>query len=668
MTEYSYIPMDDLKNGLQSARTSHPMKTALLDSEFSPEYDDSGPDGRVAESLDHLRPQIYHQHHSPSVTKAVWQNFYHACKILLFPMTAIGYLAFCYTVHNHRVPLNTYGFIDTTPVNLVAIKGAITSISIIIVTIALYPLNGMLSDLRSEEFFRVLSSRPHGVPLSTVNSISSPSFGYIDAIKAMIRCNCSPYFVACVTASIMVLVVSTLAPATLSIQSVLADGDIMAFAVAAVPAQSFWNGSSVYASQNKEFAGYLLWAEMELDIRYSFSTADSPDSDIAAYIVPAPLDLATTTSSRWLTDVIGINPSCAWSSTNITETLIFNSTNASEVLLNLQDADLDVSISHMTGHFSSAWILEPSDPLNHSTQEPQTEGSTVFQFDQCVAGCDMTLPGASYTWLNFTGLPTFQYLSAFEDQSEEEFHEVAFLVCKPNVQIMTREVRNNGFGMLSVQPIPSGVNYKTQGNLHPRQTPALFSFAMMGIAIGPVSRNRLYYVELGTDVQLDFLFGREQLNNLPTRPSSTVNLTVLPTADLSLTFTSMLQSSSKGYLSSFLGTAYVPGRLSIPEVVFATSTPHLAISTAMFTLLFVLTIVSHVRRGKGGKLTLINIGAAMCGSELPAQISQIKADLFEGSRPLLNGKSVQGDVAEMIGNRNIIMRKHADGSGVLHIS
>ncbi|KAG2130897.1 hypothetical protein DEU56DRAFT_814984 [Suillus clintonianus] len=608
-----------------------------------------------------------------------------ACKSLLFPMVAIGYLAFCYTVHNHSVPLNTYGLIDITPGNLVAIKGAITSISIIIITIALYPLNSMLSDLRSEEFFRVLSSRPHGVPLSTVNSISSPSFGYISTIKAMIGRNCSRYFVACATASIMVLVVSTLAPAALTIQSVLADGDIMAFAVAAVPAQRIWKYvsqlaeflhvnvfsvfcsnsgfymTSTYANEQSPLAASVLWAEMIIHTQYSFSTANSSDSDIAAYIVPAPLDLATTTTSRWLTDVIGINPSCVWSSTNITGIAMGSLDDTFYLGVNLEDADLDVLVPSYDGSFISP--IDMTAVFNHSTQAPPSDGSTVFLLGQCLAGCDISLSTTSYAWFNFTSLPTFQY------NITDYLFELAFLVCKPNVQISTREVRNNGFGMLSVQPNPNGVNYKTQGNLDPAQTPSLLSFAMSEIGdVGPATQIQVYYDTLAPDVLLDFLFGTEQVNNLPTIAGSIMNLTVLPTANLSSTFTSLLQSSSKVFLSGYLGTAYVPGRVSTFEVIFATNVPQLAVSTAIFILLFILTIIAHFRRGKGGDWTLINIAATMHDSEVPAQFYQIKADLCQGSRLLWDRKSVQEDVVEMIGDPNIVLEKQADGSGILRIT
>ncbi|KAG1727039.1 hypothetical protein EDB19DRAFT_1751299, partial [Suillus lakei] len=80
--------------------------------------------------------------------------------------------------------------------------------------------------------------------------------------------------------------------------------------------------------------------------------------------------------------------------------------------------------------------------------------------------------------------------------------------------------------------------------------------------------------------------------------------------------------------------------------------PHLAVSTAMFMLLFILTVVAHLRRGKRGELTLINIAAAMHGSELPALFPQMKADVCDGSRPF--GVTGQEDVSEIIGDRNII--------------
>lgn len=114
----------------------------------------------------------------------------------------------------------------------------------------------------------------------------------------------------------------------------------MAFAIGAVSAQSvlkyvyypfdlrivhsgIFSGSfpqqpAFNASLNSVTAASIAWAEVGLGVQYSFGIANTSEPDYAAYIAPVPLDLSTTTSARWLTDVIGINPMCSWASTNLT--------------------------------------------------------------------------------------------------------------------------------------------------------------------------------------------------------------------------------------------------------------------------------------------------------------------------------------------------------------
>lgn len=114
----------------------------------------------------------------------------------------------------------------------------------------------------------------------------------------------------------------------------------MAFAIGAVSAQSvlkyvchppdlciphFGIFSGTYpqqpafnASLNAVSAASITWAEMELGVQYSFSVANTSEPEYAAFIAPVPLHLSTTTSARWLSDVIGINPTCSWASTNLT--------------------------------------------------------------------------------------------------------------------------------------------------------------------------------------------------------------------------------------------------------------------------------------------------------------------------------------------------------------
>ncbi|TFK67417.1 hypothetical protein BDN72DRAFT_96793 [Pluteus cervinus] len=79
------------------------------------------------------------------------------------------------------------------------------------ISLGLWPLKGLLDELKQEEFFRVLNRRPQGVPLSVVNDISSASL--LRSISAMTKRRVSPYFFAAFVAGFVTLVVSTLAPA-----------------------------------------------------------------------------------------------------------------------------------------------------------------------------------------------------------------------------------------------------------------------------------------------------------------------------------------------------------------------------------------------------------------------------------------------------------------------
>lgn len=148
------------------------------------------------------------------------------------------------------------------------------------------------------------------------------------------------------------------------------------------------------------------------------------------------------------------------------------------------------------------------------------------------------------------------------------------------------------------------------------------------------------------------------------------------------------------YLNGYLGTAYVPGRISATELVFAASIPNLAVSSAVFVLLIALIILAHFRPSKGVEFTLVNVAAAVHGSELPAQFAQIKAgqaageygyiDVEAEGGPTTDGKGGavgkgevhhvggtvpknQQDIMEVLGNKRIFMQRRADGSPVLHM-
>ncbi|KAK0194438.1 hypothetical protein F5146DRAFT_436833 [Armillaria mellea] len=133
-------------------------------------------------------------------------------KALVLPVVAVGYLAFCYSVHNRIVPVTGDGMVNLSSYSMATVKSGITTISILVISIGLWPMKSLVQDLRSEEFFRVLTAHQAGVPLSTINAISSPSFGTIDSFMAIARRHCSSYFTLSFISGFIVVAVSSLAP------------------------------------------------------------------------------------------------------------------------------------------------------------------------------------------------------------------------------------------------------------------------------------------------------------------------------------------------------------------------------------------------------------------------------------------------------------------------
>lgn len=362
-------------------------------------------------------------------------------------------------------------------------------------------------------------------------------------------------------------------------------------------------------------------------------------------------------------------------------------------------------------------VKDPTSTVtNHTTQAPPTDGSTVFLLGQCLSGCiigspvDLTLDLSS---INTT------FTLAFTDQT----WSLAILTCLPNITIATREVRNDGHGVLSVQPRPAGTQLTRQGNLNPIQTTALFSIATMSLpqGAGALSGTQVEYVSLGTQVQGNILFGQAQFESLPgsDAPQGTVTtLTPAPIEDITQGYTQVIRSAAKctcptctkcgswltlcispdspAYLAGYLGTAYVPGRISTSEIVFAASIPNLAVASAVFALLAAVIVLAHFRRGKGVGFTLVNVAAAVHESELPALFAragtgagqtavdvdmEAEADVGDeatetaGTAGMDEARHVgdrsvdecQGHIMETLGERRVFMQKRADGSPVLHM-
>lgn len=266
----------------------------------------------------------------------------------------------------------------------------------------------------------------------------------------------------------------------------------------------------------------------------------------------------------------------------------------------------------------------------------------VFMLSQCVGNCS----GGPLN-LDLSGLPTVP-LTQFNST-----YNVAFLVCSPNVVVETREIRNDGHGRLTVM----GTSYTPkQGNLHPGQTAVMFSNALgkFDTNAGPQSA----VAALGSESQAILLFGASAANfsgSYVDPPS----LRPLPGANISENYARMLQSATKTYLHGAFSTAYVPGRLSVQQLIFASSLPQVIASTVLFIILSGISILSHFRRTTP-RFTLFSVAAALDGSEIPSQFAKAKS--------CANPKSREVDMVAPIGRKVVTLRESDIENGVLHLS
>ncbi|KAF8645921.1 hypothetical protein AX16_007483 [Volvariella volvacea WC 439] len=242
-------------------------------------------------------------------------------KTLLLPAITVGFLAFCYTVQNQTVLVDGRGLVDVSPQNLAAIKSGITTISILVISLGLWPIKNLITDMRGEEFLRSLKRSKDGVDLATANSVSSISVGTFQTIAIILRRRCSPHFFIAFISGFIVIAASALAPAALSVQDALRDSDVIAFEVAAVPMSSVinmtdfgisgWIGVPTSRMSGRlQEAASISWAEAVLGLGYSFNTPKTSAADSPQYIVPLPVKLSPTTNARWITDAFYLmNPS-----------------------------------------------------------------------------------------------------------------------------------------------------------------------------------------------------------------------------------------------------------------------------------------------------------------------------------------------------------------------
>jgi hypothetical protein len=174
-----------------------------------------------------------------------------SAKLALFLISAISYLTFCFIVHYRHVPIGRSGVLglpfhceqyhsQATSLSLTAQRSlpvstvsVITTMAILIVYVALWPIKGLVDEIRvgptiyllstlpsirglflqAEEFFRLMDTHPNGVPLDTVNAVSATTTGGFDIFMATIHRHCSPLLMSTLVISLVITATSSIAPA-----------------------------------------------------------------------------------------------------------------------------------------------------------------------------------------------------------------------------------------------------------------------------------------------------------------------------------------------------------------------------------------------------------------------------------------------------------------------
>ncbi|KAG8777749.1 hypothetical protein FRC12_000230 [Ceratobasidium sp. 428] len=550
------------------------------------------------------------------------------------PVIAFAYLAFCYVAATRVVRVRIYN-IDTPADHLYGIKAGVTTLSIIVIAIALLPVKSLLDDLKGEEFFRRLRKARAGVPLDYINDVSTPSHALSKGFFSIFRFRAS----RAILSSFIAAAISSLAPAALSVGVVSVDNELTAFRVGAVGRNSLFITSLDSAYENPDFrskateAASMGWVQTTLGIDMTFK----PTS--LKYAVPVPLDLTPKDLARWITDVIVMDPVCNWAVSNppMAPPLDSNNTFSSRVNLTLPNygvgssfylTTLQSSYSKTVAVFSTDSDATGSGLFNLTNNDPPSQGMTAWLVAQCTS-CNTGSGGEDPSKIDLTGIPTQKFTSTKSPGSVNPVDmslDVGVLVCDPRASVETREVRMDGSGGINV--IEDGRTFVRQGNLQITQTRLLLAKALQAYtsSSGPTTG----FNGVGKAAQVRLLFG-------PTgNATETTILKPLPVDQLTQNYNLAIQAAMRAYLSGSMATAYVPGRTQTPTLVFTSSLPHVIVSTILFafTALF---INACYLRSDNEQFTLFSLSAALARSNLPA--------ICEDVRYADNGRAVGEDVA-----------------------
>lgn len=302
-------------------------------------------------------------------------------------------------------------------------------------------------------------------------------------------------------------------------------------------------------------------------------------------------------------------------------------------------------------------LYEDNEVLSHTTQDPPVDGSQIWFIARCASGCpEEYYNDTAYVAFDFSGIPAYQVIA------KDMTCEFSFLVCSPQPTFETREVRNNGQGLLTIQSDDGSKVLAQQGNLHATQTTFLLSAALNGLQVdsGPA-----FGIDgLGTQTQVSMFFG----NAAMLAANTTTGLTTfkpLPLSNITAAYSQLVQSATRIFMSGALATAYVPGRVTREVLVFGVSMPNVIASTVLFAVLSILVIAARFRPRKE-PFTLFSVAAALDESGIPAQFADLRRDQVDLNRSWSRNKEEEELITQWRG-RVVSVSRSTDGSIRLHL-
>ena len=337
--------------------------------------------------------------------------------------------------------------------------------------------------------------------------------------------------------------------------------------------------STLSFSPRPGYAAAVVWAEREIGLPYSFSISNDSQGVYSGLVVPTPPMLSSAMSARWLTDVVGFNPYCTWANpVNLTTTsfnFTMNSTQVPSTAVSVHLESLNLRVLVPSSYFRACSLVFRVDEVlaintntrgtavynsffvtsinvhnptvtvfNYTTGNLPTDGATVISVIQCTSSsCTEEAINIISLFVDFTDVPSMGFSSIGAD------YELGFLVCKPNITIETREIRTRGSMTLEVQPLADGAPpYPRQGNLDWTQTSLLVAYSLSALTTEAGPESSAYH-GLGSETQVDFIFGSALMDTIPTSDEEYDNTSIvlkpLSPDQLAQGYTEMVKAAMK---------------------------------------------------------------------------------------------------------------------------